>query len=94
MNAISRLIGRLSTPLKLLLALTLALLPIGVLITWSVLNEIDDQRASLRGATEGEMIAAARASEALIARNVLALRVASYGALRTQTGDPCEAARD
>ncbi|WP_343343640.1 histidine kinase dimerization/phosphoacceptor domain -containing protein [Sphingomicrobium sp. XHP0239] len=82
-----------STPFKLFLALTLTLLPIGAIIIWATIAELNDRRDALRGQTQAEMLVAARAIEGLIGRNVLALRIAAYGAIATDGQNPCDEAR-
>ena len=80
------------TGAKLLLLLTAALLPLGLLLAWGARNQfVATDRASDTRAAE-EAVVAARAVERLIARNALALRIAANGALHEQSGDPCQAA--
>ncbi|MEN3971999.1 histidine kinase dimerization/phosphoacceptor domain -containing protein [Sphingomicrobium sp. XHP0235] len=83
-----------STPFKLFLALTLALLPIGALIMWATISEFEDRRGALRGSAQGDMLVAARSIEGLLGRNTLALRIAAYGALTAGEADPCDAVRE
>ena len=84
-----------STPIKLFLALTLALLPIGAIIVWATVSELDDRRAASRVGSQAEMLIAARAVEGLIGRNALALRVAAYGAISgAGRADPCSEVRE
>ncbi|MCJ7421659.1 sensor histidine kinase [Sphingomicrobium astaxanthinifaciens] len=94
MTPIERLFNTLSTPTKLVIALGLALLPIGALTVYTTSAELADTRRALRGEAQGEMLTAARAVEALVARNTLALRVSAYGALSVGERDPCLVARD
>ncbi|MBB3764336.1 sensor histidine kinase [Sphingomicrobium lutaoense] len=82
----------LSTPVKLLLYLTIALAPIGALLTWSAVSEVRQTQRAILGQADGKMVSAARAVDALIARNALALRVAANGAFAANTSDPCTAA--
>jgi two-component sensor histidine kinase len=83
--------GRLPTTAKFLLILTAVLLPIGIALT--ALGELGIRQANgaLEGRSEDQARSAAGAIEGVIARNALALRVAAAGALRSPTGDPCEA---
>ncbi|WP_265570035.1 sensor histidine kinase [Sphingomicrobium nitratireducens] len=83
----------LSTPLALFLAILLALLPIGGLLLYSTYQEVRESEETARGEAAGMMLVGARAAEALIARNTLALRVAANGALEAGADDPCESAR-
>ena len=80
--------ARLSTPTKLLLILTAALLPIGFGLVWVAYDGIREANAALKSQADEQARIAARAIESLIARNVLALRVASNG--RLEAGDPCQ----
>ncbi|MCM8557546.1 sensor histidine kinase [Sphingomicrobium sediminis] len=90
----NKIAGRISTPFKMLVAIALALLPIGGLIIWNAVAEFNDSRQALRGQAQAEMFAAARSAETLIARNTLALRVAAYGAVAAGEANPCMAARE
>ena len=77
----------LSTPTKLLLILTAALLPIGFGLGWVAYDGIRQADAALKLQSDEQARVAARAVESLIARNVLALRIAANG--RLDTPDPC-----
>lgn len=79
---------RLSTPAKLLLILTAALLPIGFGLGWVAYDGIREANAALESQSNEKARIAARSIESLIARNALALRIAANGRL----GDPdsCE----
>ncbi|HET9811813.1 MAG TPA: sensor histidine kinase [Sphingomicrobium sp.] len=79
--------ARLSTPAKLLLILTAALLPIGFGLGWVAYSGIRDANAALRLQSQDRARVAARAIESLIARDVLALRIAANG--RLDNTDPC-----
>ncbi|WP_260482485.1 sensor histidine kinase [Sphingomicrobium flavum] len=81
-----------STSLKLLLMLTLALVPIAGLLTWSAIAEVRQQQSSLQARAALTKDASVRAIDGLIARNALALRVAASGAFIAGTADPCGAA--
>ena len=83
---------RLPTAAKLLLILTLAILPIGVALTWIGNSGIRQANEALQGRGEDQAHTAARSIESLIARNALALRVAAAGALQARGRDPCNAA--
>lgn len=79
--------ARLSTPAKLLLILTAALLPIGFGLVWVAYDGIKEANSALKAQSDEQARVAAQAIESLIARNALALRVASNG--RIQAPDPC-----
>jgi two-component sensor histidine kinase len=83
--------ARLSTPAKLLLILTLALLPIGLALVWVAYDGIKEANAALKMQSDEQARVAAQAIESLIARNALALRIASTG--RFDGPDPCERVR-
>ena len=85
----ARWFATLPTAAKLLLILTALLLPIGIALSLIASSGIRDANAVLRQRSANEARAAARAVESLIARNALALRVASAGALADGRGDPC-----
>ena len=80
--------ARLSTPAKLLLILTAALLPIGMGLVWVAYGGIRDANTALRAQSDEQARIAARAVESLVARNVLALRIAANG--RLDAADPCQ----
>ena len=85
---------RLGTPAKLLLTLSLVMLPIGGALAWSAVRNLETANASIAAAAEQRARMSARAIEALIARNALALRVAANAAIRSLGSDACaEAAR-
>jgi two-component sensor histidine kinase len=83
---------RLGTAAKLLLALSLIMLPIGGMLVWSALRNLQGASATMAGAAEQRARLSSRTLEGLIARNALALRVAANGALKTDSGNPCAAA--
>ena len=84
----------LPTPFALFLVLLVALMPIGGWLVYSAMLEVDDAVDTRREAGVADILSGARAAEALIARNTLALRVAANGALLTGDGDPCARARE
>src|SRR6187551_1754207 len=79
--------ARLSTPAKLLLILTAALLPIGFGLGWIAYKGLREANGALQAQANDKGRAAARGIESLVARNALALRIASNG--RFSTPDPC-----
>lgn len=85
--------SRMSSPFQLLLAMSLALLPVGALLTYSALREVAADQQIREEAADAQLLNAARSVEALFSRNALALRVAAGGAFGAGAADPCEAAR-
>jgi len=75
----ARRFAALPTPVKLLLILTAALLPIGVGLVWTAGQGIRDANRILQAQSEEQAHLAARGVESLIARNALALRIATNG---------------
>lgn len=73
--------AKLSTPTKLLLILTVALLPIGFALVWIAYDGIHAANGTLERQSSDQAKTAARSIESLIARNALALRVAANGRL-------------
>jgi two-component sensor histidine kinase len=84
--------ARLSTAAKLLLILTIAILPIGIALTWIGESGIQQANSALKGHAEDQARATAASVESLVARNALALRIAANGAFAAG-GDPCRRAR-
>jgi two-component sensor histidine kinase len=80
------------TGVILLLLLTAALLPLGMVLAWAANESVRETNASNVSRADQQGLAAARAIESLIARNALALRIASNGALGGGTANPCEIA--
>ena len=80
--------ARLSTPAKLLLILTAALLPIGLGLGWIAYDGIRQANAALRLQSDDQARVAARGVESLVARNALALRIAANG--RIEGSSPCD----
>src|SRR5918994_192902 len=80
-NSAAERFAALPTAAKLLLILTAALLPIGIALVWVAETGVRDADSAAREISEDQARSAARAIESLIARNVLALRIAANGAL-------------
>ena len=80
---------RLGTAAKLLLVLSVIMLPIGGLLVWSALRNLEGAGATIASAAEQRAILSARTLESLIARNALALRVAANAVLKVRSGDDC-----
>jgi two-component sensor histidine kinase len=85
--------ARLPTAAKLLLILTAVLLPIGIALAWMGEAGIRQADNALKGRAEDQSRAAAEAIESLIARNALALRVSTNGALASGHAGACDRAR-
>lgn len=75
----------------LLLLLTAALLPLGLVLAWVARESIQETNRALIDRADQEGSAAQLAVESLISRNVLALRIAANGALAARAPDPCRA---
>ena len=84
--------ARLSTAAKLLLILTAVLLPIGLALAWMGETGIRQANEALKGRAEDQSRAAAEAIESLVARNALALRISTNGALATGPDGACDRA--
>ena len=80
---------RLGTTAKLMLALSLIMLPIGGLLVWSALRNLENASATIFSAAQQRARLSARTLESLIARNALAMRVAATAALKVRSADPC-----
>lgn len=85
--------NRLPTAAKLLLLMSLALLPIGLAMVWAARTAIERANATLDQRAEEQDQAAVRAVESLIARNALALRIAAGGALAIPDTEDCAEAQ-
>jgi two-component system, sensor histidine kinase PdtaS len=81
--------GRLPTAAKLLVILTVVLLPIGAALAWLGETGIRQANSALLQRSQDQSRIAASAVESLIARNALALRVAANGALAVGNVDAC-----
>jgi two-component sensor histidine kinase len=86
------LFHRWPTGAVLLLLLTAALLPLGLVLAWVTQQNLEETNTALVDRADQQGVAALQAVESLIARNALALRIASNGALNTGAADPCAAA--
>lgn len=73
----------------LLLLLTIALLPLGLVLAWAAQINISETKEAQIAAADQQGVAAELAIESLIARNILALRIAANGALAAGGPDPC-----
>ena len=79
----------LSTAAKLLIALSLVLLPIGGLLAWSAVRNLEGAKGSIAAAALQRAEMSSTSLEGLIARNALALRVAANAALKTGPAEAC-----
>ena len=93
MSRAAKWFAALPTAAKLLLILSAGLLPIGLGLVWVANGGIVEANDALRSRSEDQARAGAKAIESLIARNILALRVAANGAFSTSGGDPCTRAQ-
>lgn len=85
----SSLFERWPTGAVLLLLLTLALLPLGLVLASAAQVSIRETRRAQIEAADQQGIAAELAIDSLVARNILALRIAANGALASPRSDPC-----
>ncbi|MES2148139.1 MAG: hypothetical protein V4491_09850, partial [Pseudomonadota bacterium] len=92
MSAASRFEG-LPTAAKLLIILSLVMLPIGVVLTLLGSAGINEAKSAQRERSNDQGRLTAKAIESLLARNALALRVAANGAMVQGTAEACEKAR-
>lgn len=76
----------------LLLLLTAALLPLGLVLAWAARQSIQETDRVLIERADQQGLAGAQAIESLVARNVLALRIAANAALASDTSKPCDMA--
>lgn len=75
----ARRFAALPTTAKLLLIISAILLPIGIALVWAASQGIQDANRMLRSQADEQAKVAAQAVESLIARNALAIRIASNG---------------
>ena len=88
MSAVARRFAALPTAAKLLLILSLVLLPIGIALFAIARDGIEQANGVLKARSDDQARAASRSIESLVARNALALRIAANGAL-SDGADPC-----
>ncbi len=93
MTSAAERFARLSTTAKLLLILTAVLLPIGFALGYVAYDDIRQANGALKSQSDERAMNAARAVESLIARNALALRIATNGRISAPGVDPCARAR-
>ena len=85
--------ARLPTPAKILLIISLALLPIGLASAWSAKRGFDTAKAASVGRARDQATVAGEAMNALIARNTLAVRLAANAALARGIANSCDEAQ-
>lgn len=93
MLKLSHWFQQLSTAGKLLLLLSAAILPLGLVLVFAATSGINKANEALEARATDQGRLAMRSVDSLIFRNVLALRVAANGALDGGAGDPCERAQ-
>ena len=76
----------------LLLLLSAALLPLGLVLAWAAQTGVREAREAVVVKADQQGLLAAQAIESLIARNVLALRIAANAGLAANPTNPCPAA--
>lgn len=86
------LLERWPTGVILLLMLTAALLPLGLVLIWVAQQNVRETNVALVSRSDQQGIAAAQAVESLLARNILALRIAANAGLAVDPSNPCAAA--
>ena len=86
-------LDRWPTGAVLLLMLTAALLPLGLVLAWVAQKNIEETNEALVERADQQGLVAFQAIESLIARNALALRIAANGALTYDRANPCAAAQ-
>ncbi|CAA9529629.1 MAG: hypothetical protein AVDCRST_MAG62-1745 [uncultured Sphingomonas sp.] len=89
MSRLTRWFQRLPTTGKLLVILSAAVLPLGLVLVWVAAQGISTANRALTTSAENQSFAAMRGVDSLIARKALALRVAANGALGQPGNDPC-----
>ena len=86
------MLERWPTGVILLLLLTAALLPLGLVLIWVAQQNVRETNSALVSQSNQQGIAAAQAVESLLARNILALRIAANAGLAVDPANPCPAA--
>ncbi len=81
--------ARLPTPAKILIIMSLALMPIGLASAWSATRGLTQANQSIEGRARDQAMVAAESIVGLLARNTLALRVAANAALSEGPVNAC-----
>lgn len=89
-DRVSTWFAGLATPLKILIIISLALLPIGGVAAWITKRNIDEANAAIDSNSRDQAADAAQAMQSLIGRNTLAMRVAANAALDAPSPQSCE----
>lgn len=85
----SNAMSRLPTPAKILLILSLSLLPLGLASAWSAKRGLDAANNAIEGRAQDQALVSSKAIQNLLARNRLSLRVAANAALADGPEDAC-----
>ncbi|HVF83589.1 MAG TPA: histidine kinase dimerization/phosphoacceptor domain -containing protein [Sphingomicrobium sp.] len=93
MSEVTRWFQRLPTTGKLLVILSAAVLPLGLVLVWVAAQGIGTANSALIASAENQSMSAMRSVDGLIARHALALRIAANASLRTREENPCEVTR-
>ncbi len=93
MDDVPNSFSRLPTAAKILLIISLALLPIGLASAWSAKRGLEVANAATTARARDKALVADEAMSALIARNMLAVRIAANAALADGTPGACEEAQ-
>ena len=86
----TRWFERMPTTGKLLLILSAAVLPLGLVLIWAATSGLNQANAALTARASDQGRAVTRSVESLIGRNALAMRIAATGALRQTGSNPCD----
>ena len=84
---------RLPTPAKILLIISLALLPIGLASAWSATRGMEAARGAIDARARDQALVAGEAIQNLLARNTLAMRIAANAAFADGPAGACEEVR-
>ena len=87
------MLERWPTGVILLLLLTAALLPLGLVLIWVAQQNVRETNAALVLRADQQGVAGAQAVESLLARNILALRIAASAGMAVDPVNPCPAAQ-
>ncbi|MGK5643324.1 hypothetical protein ACSNOK_34390, partial [Streptomyces sp. URMC 126] len=82
---VRRWFQRLPTAGKLLVILSAAVLPLGLVLVWAATTGINQANDALQSRATDQGRSVTRSLESYIVRNALALRIAASGALREPT---------
>lgn len=91
-RGLRRWFDRLPTAGKLLVILSAAVLPLGLVLAWAATSGINHANDTMVARADDQGRIVTRAVESLVARDVMALRIAASAALRESGADPCASA--